>query len=333
MKKSKKLWVGMFVVCFVTFTLASAVFAQTQFAIGTASATGTWYPLGAALSKIINDNVKGVTVTVESTKGGMANVHLLAKKELEGALVPSWAIADAFKGKGDYARMEGFPAKVAGWFSFAPNDLTILVPKNSEIKSIRDFKGKRINLGAPGTFNRPILKMVLEEYGLSTEDVKGYDIAVGPAVNRLKNRQLDAVWWWAATPASAFTDASVSIETRLIPVEAKMVAKITKKYPWFNVAVIPGNTYKGTAGQTKTLFTKITAAMISGVDSNLVYQMTKAIFENLDSLGRLHPIFKKLTKGNALEGIAIPLHPGALRYYTEMKFPGVEEFVAKFGKL
>ena len=307
--------------------------ADAYFAIGTAKATGSWYPLGAALSKVINDKTSGISASVEATKGGMANVHHLAKGEFETALVPSWAILDAMKGTAEYAGKKGFPAKVAGWFAFAPNYLTIMVPNDSGIQSIKDFQGKRINLGAPGTFNRPILQMVLETYGIGTSKVEGFDIAVSPAANRMKNRQLDAIWWWSANPASAFTDASVSIDTRLVGVEPKMIDTLTGKFPWFKAGVIKGGIYKGSDADVRTIFTKITAAMTMAVNEDTAYKVTKAVFENLGTLGQLHPIFKRLTKENALEGLAIPLHPGVAKYFKEVGVPGLDAFMKEVGKL
>ena len=285
------------------------------------------------MTKVINDKADGVKASVEATKGGMANVHHLAKKEFEAALVPSWSIADAMKGTGEYAGKAGFPAKVAGWFAFAPNYLTIMVPNDSAIQSIKDFKGKQINLGAPGTFNRPILQMVLETYGIGVSDVEGFDIAISPAANRLKNRQLDAIWWWSANPASAFTDASVSIDTRLVGIEADMVKTLTTKYPWFKAGKIEGGIYKGTDAAVDTVFTKITAAMTMSVSEETAYKVTKAVFENLETLGQLHPVFKRLKKDNALEGLAIPLHPGVAKYYQEIGIPGLDTFMEKVGKL
>ena len=306
--------------------------AETYVSIGTAKATGSWYPLGAALSTVVSKHAAGVTAKVESTKGGMANVHLLAKKQVDVAFVPPWAIADARKGAGDYKGKKGFPVKVSGWLGFAPNYLTVMVPADSAIKSVNDLRGKRVNMGAPGTFNRPILRMVLNEQGIAVKDVKAFDIALGPAVNRLKNRQLDVVWWWAATPASAFTDASVSLNTRLIGLSPASVKQLTDKYSWFSAGSIPAGTYKGTAQATPTVFTKISAAILSSVPDEVAYKMTKAVFENLKELGAIHPVFKKLSKANVLEGLSIPIHPGAEKYFREVGVPGLDAFVKKMAE-
>ncbi len=320
-------------VLMVVFFTASPASADSYLAIGTAAATGTWYPLGAGLSTVINENTEGIRATVESTKGGEANVHHLARKDMEIALVPPWSIADAFHGRDKYAGVEGFPAKVAGWFAFAPNDLTIMVRKGSGIQSIKDFRGKSVNLGAPGTFNRPILEMVLETYGMSTDDVSGIDIAIASAANRLKDRQIDAIWWWSATPASAFTDASVSIETRLIGIEPPMIEKLLEKYPWFTPSTINPGAYRGNDTKIQTLSTKIVAAMTADVPSQVAYDATKAVFENLETLGKLHPVFKGLNKETALIGLTVPLHPGVLKYYEEQNFPGLDAFLNSVGKL
>ena len=207
-----------------------------------------------------------------------------------------------------------------------------MVPEGSRIKSVADMRGKSVNMGAPGTFNRPILQMVLEEHNIKVADIKSLDIALGPAVNRLKNRQLDAVWWWAATPASAFTDAAVSIKTRLVGLTPKMIDKLTGKYSWFSKGLLPPGVYKGSASATPTVFTKISAAMLSSVPNEVAYKMTKAVFENLDELGAIHPVFKKLSKENALDGLSIPLHPGAEKYYREIGVPGLEAFVKKMAQ-
>jgi TRAP transporter TAXI family solute receptor len=303
--------------------------AETYVAIGTAKATGSWYPLGAALSTVVSKHASNVTAKVESTKGGMANVHLLAKKQVDVAFVPPWAIADAIKGAGDYTGKKGFPAKVSGWFGFAPNYLTIMVPAGSGIKSVADLRGKSVNMGAPGTFNRPILQMVLKEHGIKVSEIKPLDIALGPSVNRLKNRQLDAVWWWSATPASAFTDAAVSIDTKLVGLTPSMIDKLTGKYSWFSKGSVAPGVYKGTASATPTVFTKISAAMLSSVPEDVAYKMTKAVFEHLDELSAIHPVFKKLSKENALEGLSIPLHPGVEKYYREIGVPGLDAFAKK----
>lgn len=331
MKQVKNRMATLFVAGAIGAMASTGAFAQTYVSIGTAAATGTWYPLGAALSSVISKQVPGITVKVEATKGGLENVHLLAKKEVDVAFVPPWAIAEAVKGAGEY-QGAGFPSKVSGWFGFAPNFLTIMVPANSKITSVGDLRGKSVNMGAPGTFNRPILEMVLTEHGIKTSEVEALDIAVGAAVNRMKNRQLDAVWWWSATPASAFTDASVSIDTRLIGLDAAMLGKLTDKYAWFNAGDIAPGSYKGTATKTPTIYTKISAVMLDSVPTDVAYQMTKAVFENLEELGRIHPVFKDLTKENALQGLSISLHPGVEKYFREIGVPGLDSFVRKMAQ-
>lgn len=331
MRNSRIYVVATLVVAAIWAVHLSPAAAQSKyFRIGTAGSTGSWYAIGGALSKVIGENVSAVRTRVETTKGGYANVGLLAKGDVEVALVPPFLVSDAVKGIGNYAGKSGYPMKVGGWFSCCLNTLTVMVPKDSPIKTIKDLDGKSINMGQPGAVNRYILQKVVEVLGLKLDEMA---ISIGPAVNRLKNRQIDAVWWNASTPHGRLVDASVSLDVRVIGMGKASADKVVAKYPWLDHGVLPGGIYKGTPAPTSTLVSAVALVMQLSVDEEIAYQVTKAVFEHLDQLGQMHPVLKQVNLDNALSGITVPLHPGVYRYYKEKNAKGLAAFVKQYGKL
>jgi TRAP transporter TAXI family solute receptor len=311
--------------------LAPPAAAQTEFfRIGTAGSAGAWYAVGGALSKVIGENVSVVRPRVESTKGGYANVGLLANGDLEAALVPPYVMPDAVTGKGEYAGKQGYPLEVGGWFGCCRNYLTLMVPRDSDIRSVADLNGRSVNMGNPGSLNGYVLERIVEVLGVKPD---GLAISIAPAVNRLKNRQIDAIWWNAPIPNGNFVDASVSLDLRLVGVDEALAGKVASAYSWTAPAVIPAGSYKGTDTDTPTVASAVALVMRLDVDEETAYRTTKAVFEHLDELGRLHPVLKELSLDNALTGLTIPLHPGVYRYYKEKDVKGLDAFVQKHGML
>ncbi|MBI4182778.1 MAG: TAXI family TRAP transporter solute-binding subunit [Proteobacteria bacterium] len=314
--------------------LALPAAAQSKYlTIGTAGSGGAWYPIGGAMAKVIGDNIKTIQPRVEATKGGYENVELLAKGDIDIALVPPFALSDAFKAKGDYAGKPGYPLKVGGWFGCCDNILTIMVPKDSPIRSVMDFKGKRVVMGNPGSTNRYIMYKVIEALGISPGDFQPLDISIAPAVNRLKNRQIDVLWWNATTPHGALVDASVSLDLRVLPLEKPLADKIVNTYDWMDHTVLPAGTYKGMDKDAPTVVSAIALVIHQHVDLETAYRLTKAVFENLDELRQIHAAYKPISLASALNGVNIPLHPGVARYYREKGVARLVDHEKRFGKL
>lgn len=327
----------MFAVVAAVATLAvfgTPVSAQSEYlTIGTAGSSGSWYAFGGALAKVLGDNVPDLQPRVEATKGGFANVDLLAKGELDVALVPPFAADDAVKAKGEYAGKANYPLKAGGWFGCCENILTVMVPKDSPVQTLMDFKGRQVNMGNPGSTNRFITYKVIDAIGLDPDSFTPLDIFIGPAVNRLKNRQIDAIWWNATTPHPALVDASVSLDLRVVPIEGEIADKIVNTYDWMSRTVLKAGTYSGMDKDVNTVVSGVTVVMHQNISVDLGYRLTKAVFENLEALRQIHPAFKAISLDTALNGVNIALHPGVAKYYEEKGIKGLAEHQKKYGKL
>lgn len=300
--------------------------AKTKFAtIGTGGITGVYYPTGGAIAKIVNKKRKeyGIRCTVESTGGSVYNVNNIMAGELEFGVVQSDRQYQAINGsKG--AEWEGKPQKdLRAVFSIHPESITLVASVDSGIKMIKDLKGKRVNIGNPGSGQRQNSIDALTAAGIDYEkDLTAEGVKAAEAPGLLQDGRLDAFFYTVGHPSGAFKEATAgATKVRFVSVTGPGIDKLIEKKPYYAKSVIPvKELYPGAENEEETVDTfgvKATFVTSSKVDEDMVYAITKEVFENFEAFKSLHPAYSVLTKDNMLEGLSAPFHPGAVKYYKE----------------
>jgi TRAP transporter TAXI family solute receptor len=280
----------------------------------TAGTGGAFYPIGAAMSKIINDNEPTLKVTSQASGGSIENIRLMENKEVEFALLGGDSAVQGFKGLGKF---EGKPQNFSGLFSMYTQPLSLVVPADSSIKSFSDLAGKKVAVGAPGSGSEVKSKAVLEALGIPYDKIKPQFISFSEAVDGMKDGNIDVGMIWAGLPVPAIMDLSTVKEIRLIPFTEEEIKTINEAYPYIYKATIPAGTYKGVDVDVLGLAVNTQAVVRNDVDEETVYKFVKTLFENVDDLHAAHKAAKEITAKTAVHDV-IPLHPGAEKYFKEI---------------
>jgi len=314
--------------------LFNAVEAQAQdkfLSIGSCPVGCTAYTWSAGLADVINRNVKGVKANAEETKGYVANVKLLQKGELEAGFANSLSSYQAYSATGPFAGTE--KGKVLSWMAIAPMAMHLITLKDGPVKSLADLKGKRIGMGQPGGTSMLDADALMAILGLVPDkDFKPFRIRLGNMMDALGDGNLDVALWEGSFPLPPLIKLTATREIALLPVPDDVFKKVKAEYPPYFRLAIPGKTYKGVDAGTQTYGLANALVISREVPEDLVYRMTKAIFENLNALKGVHPAFGQVSKETVLNGFAAPLHPGALKYFREIGVPGIEDFVKQTSK-
>ncbi|MCL6612013.1 MAG: TAXI family TRAP transporter solute-binding subunit [Peptococcaceae bacterium] len=296
--------------------------AQTQkdLNVATGTTSGVYYVLGNGMAQMWNAKVPGVRATAQATEASVQNMNLLQKKEADIGFTMNQVAGNAYEGKDKF---QGRPNKdLRVMTGLYPNVVQIVVPAKSDVKSVKDLAGKRFVPGAAGSGTEVSCREIFALYGIDymgKKNMKADFVGFTEAVELLKNGQSDGAFISAGVPNSAIMDLSNSTSVRLLPLEKDMVDKICKEMPWYYPTVIKANTYKG---QTEDVLTVAQANLLvtrADLPEDLIYQLTKAIFENQKDLVNAHSAAKDITKENALKGLmGVPVHPGAAKYFKEI---------------
>lgn len=307
-------------------TLVAPVAAQAEFlSIGSCPVGCTAYTWSAGIADVINKNVDGIEATAEETKGYVANINLLQDGEIEASMATSLSSYEAWAATGPYEGSE--PGKILSWMSIAPVGMHIVALEDGPVNSIEDLKGKRVGMGQPGGVSMLDANALMGM--IAGEDFEPFRVRLGDMVDMLSDGNIDAALWNGSFPLPPLIKLAAQRDMKLIPVSDDFFAELNAKYPPYFRLSIPGGTYEDVAGDTPTYGLANGLVISADVSEERVYEMTKAIFENLDELAGVHPALGRVSKETILNGFGAPLHPGALKYYREIGVPGIEEFVAR----
>ncbi|MEO5695781.1 MAG: TAXI family TRAP transporter solute-binding subunit [Burkholderiaceae bacterium] len=280
----------------------------------TGGTSGVYYPLGVALGKIYADKIPGVRTQVQSTKASVENLNLLQKGKGEIAL----ALGDSVKSAWEADAEVGFPEKLdklRGVAAVYPNVIQIVAAESSGVKTFADLKGKSLSVGAPKSGTEVNARRIFEAMGLSYKDLaKTEYLPFGESVELIKNRQLDATLQSAGLGVASIRDLASSLPVTVVSIPADVAKKLG---PPFVATTIPANTYTGQTADVPTLAVVNFLVTHAGVSEETVYQMTKQLFENLPEMVAAHKAATAIQLKTAVEGMPVPLHPGAARYYKE----------------
>lgn len=299
--------------------------------IGTGSIGGTYFPIGGLIASAISSppgsrpceqggscGVPGLIAAAKSTQGSVENVLAVAEGALDTALSQADVAFFAYSGKGAFA---GRPplASLRAIANLFPEAIHVVVRWESAITDVAELRGKRVSLGEPESGTRVISRILLAAYGLDEKDVEARYEKVGVAGDLLVAGEIDAYVMVGGDPVHAIADAADRVDISLLPIRGTIADKIMADHPFLARATIPAGTYEG-VDETPTLAVGALWVTSMAVDTDLVYGMTRALWHanNRALLDGGHPHARRMTVKSALDGVAIPLHPGAVRYYEEV---------------
>lgn len=290
--------------------------AKKDYILATGGTGGTYYPFGGAIANIWNTKIENMNVTAQATGASAENLRLINKGEAEYAIVQNDVMDYAYNGTDLFAGEKLSNIMTIG--TLYPEVVQIAVSKDSGIKSVADFKGKRISVGDAGSGVEFNAKQIMEGYGLTFDDIKKSNLSFKESADGIQNGTLDGCFITAGVPNAALQELAFTAGLILVPVEGEAAKKICEKYGYYTQTTIPGGTYKGTDTDTPALAIKATLAANASLDEEIVYQMTKALFENLNDLSIAHAKGKEVSAQAAVTGVSVPFHPGAKKYYNEI---------------
>jgi len=284
-----------------------------QLIVATGGTGGTYYPLGGGMADQITKNA-GVTATAQSTGASAENMRLIRDQGADIAFTQSDIAEYANKGTAMFeqdGKIETFQA-IGALYN---ETIQIVVSPDSGINTVADLKGKRVSVGAPGSGTEMNAQQILEAYGLKFEDVQLQRLSFADSSKAIQDGQLDAAFQTAGTPTAAITELAATKGVKIIPIDADKIDAIVAKYPFYTKNTIPGNTYQTVSEDVNTVAVKSMLVVRSDLSEDLVYKITKSIYENLDKLG--HAKAKEIKLENALSGVSLPVHPGAKKFFDE----------------
>ncbi len=286
----------------------------TKMILATGGTSGTYYPLGGAMAQLWNSKAKIVNVTAQATGAAIENLRLINKGDAELAIVQSDTMDYAYKG------IEVFKEKLPDVRAIAylyPEVIQLVVRADGGINSVADFKGKKVGVGAPGSGTEANFRQIIDVFGLTYKDMQPNYLSFSECADRFKDGQLDAFIVVAGIPNSAIMDIATQHNIKILPISDDMIGNINKKYPFLSATTIPANTYKGQTSNVKTIAIMATLVANAKVKDDVVYAITKALFDNLPDLATAHAKGKEIKLDTAVKGMAIPFHPGAEKYFKE----------------
>jgi TRAP transporter TAXI family solute receptor len=295
--------------------------AKTTFiTIGTGGITGVYYPTGGAIAKIVNKkkDLYGIRCTVESTGGSVFNVNAIMAGDLQFGVVQSDRQFQAINGLAEW-KDKGKQEDLRAVFSIHPESITLVAAVDAGINDIADLKGKRVNIGNPGSGQRQNSIDALEAVGIDYKtDMNAEGIKASESASLLQDGRIDAFFYTVGHPSGSIKEATAGArKVRFASITG--VDSLLEKYPYYAKAYIPVKLYPGAENteNVDTFGVKATFVTSAKVSDDVVYAVTKEVFDNFDAFKKLHPAYAVLTKEGMLEGLSAPLHPGALKYYKE----------------
>jgi uncharacterized protein len=297
---------------------APAVAADKFITVGTGGIVGVYYPLGGAICRFVNASRKdhGLRCTVESTGGSVFNINAVMSGDMDIGFAQSDTQYYAMKGEGAFKDKP--QPKLRALFSVYPELFTLVTRQDANIKNFGDLRGKRFNIGDPGSGTRSTTELVMAATGLKKEDLRlATELKFVEMAPALCDNKIDAFTFVAGHPNAIFQEAATSCASSIASVSGPGIDKLVKDNPFYAKAMIPGKMYKGTDNPQPSFGVLATVVASADMPEATAYTITKAVFDNFDDFKKLHPAIANITKEGMLAGNTVPFHPGALKYFKE----------------
>ncbi|WP_187430794.1 hypothetical protein ROLI_041530 [Roseobacter fucihabitans] len=298
----------------------SVASAQEQFiTIGTGGQTGVYFVVGQSICRLVNRGTAdhNLKCTAPSTGGSIANINAIKAGDMDMGVAQSDWQFHAYNGTSEFEGNKFDKARAV--FSVHGEPFTVIARADAGITSFADLKGKRVNIGNPGSGQFATMQVVMGALGWTMDDFAlASELKPAEQAAALGDNKVDAIIYTVGHPNGSIQEAVSTVDAVLIPVTGAEIDKLIADNPYYAGASIPGGMYEGTPADTNTFGVKATFVTSSDVDDDVVYQVVKAVFDNFDRFKRLHPAFENLTEESMIkDGLSAPLHPGAERYYKE----------------
>ena len=305
---------------FAAALAAGSAHAQQQFiSIGTGGVTGVYYPTGGAICRLVNKNRKehGIRCSAESTGGSIYNINTIRAGELEFGVAQSDWQYHAYNGTSKFEDQGKFE-NLRAVFSVHPEPVTILARTDAGIKNISDIKGKRLNIGNPGSGTRGTWEVIEEALGWERGDLKlASEMKSAETGQALCDGKIDAYFWLVGHPSALTQESLATCDSHLVNATGAEIDKLIADNSYYRSATIPAGMYNNEEDVT-TFGVGATFVSSADVPEEVVYVVVKAVFENFDSFKKLHPAFANLTEEEMIsDSLSAPLHDGAAKYYKE----------------
>ena len=287
----------------------------TLLTIATGGTGGVYYPLGGALAQIYTREIPGMVASAQATVASVFNVQALEQGKVDVAFAQGDVAHVAYTTGTD--TIQTAHRNLRGMAVLYTNTVQIVVREDSDIRTVADLRGRRVGVGAPGSGTEVAARIIVEAHGLQYDDVLVDYLSFTEVAAQMQDRTLDAGFVSASYPVAAITDAATSMGIRLLPVTPDTVARIREEYPFLKAVVIPKGTYRGMDEDLPTIGMDNVLACRAGLPDDLVYQLTRVLFESLSELAETHAAARRISIEEA-PNTSIPLHPGAARYYQEV---------------
>lgn len=293
--------------------------AETFITIGTGGQTGVYYVVGQSICKLVNRGQAdhGIKCTAPSTGGSVANINAIKEGSMDMGVAQSDWQAYAYSGAPEFE--SGKFEDLRAVFSVHGEPFTVVARADAGIESFDDLKGKRVNIGNPGSGQRGTMEVIMSALGWSKDDFAlASELKSAEQSAALGDNKVDAIVFTVGHPNGSIQEATTTTEAKLIPVEGAEIDGLVDANSYYAKATIPGGMYKGSDADTNTFGVKATFVSSATVDEETIYQVVKAVFDNFDRFKGLHPAFANLKEEDMIaDGLTAPLHPGAERYYKE----------------
>ena len=305
----------------LALSIGVPVWAEQKFVtIGTGGVTGVYYPTGGAICRLVNKNRNkhGIRCSTESTGGSVFNLNTIRAGELDMGVAQSDWQYHAYHGSSKF-KDKGANRELRAIFSVHPEPFTVVARVDSGIRNFGDLKGKRVNVGNPGSGQRGTMEVLMDALGWKMSDFAlTSELKSSEQSMALCDNKIDAMVFTVGHPSGSIKEATTSCDSVLVNVTGSAVDMLVAENDFYRTATIPGGMYSGNANDTKTFGVGATFVTSTRTPEDVIYQVVKAVFENFDSFRKFHPAFRNLDKRQMIkDGLSAPLHAGAVKYYKE----------------
>jgi len=316
----RRVFTGVLILCLLTFFSAThlemAQAARKYVSIASGWVVGVYFPLAGAISRIAHEKLPDIKITVESSGASVANAKLIATGDADLAILQNDIAYYALNGT---KPMFDKPVpNIRGVAALYPEHCQIHARKDAKISSVKDLKGKRVAVGPLGSGTEANAMQILEAYGLKFEDLgKVERLSAAESADYLKDGRIDAAFYTVGVGASAIVDTALMVDTMIVPIDGPQADALIKKYPFYAKDKVPAGIYKGVDKDVPTVAVLAILVAKAELEEDIVYRITKAMWENIGRIESAHAKGKEVKLEKALIGMPIPLHPGAQKFYKE----------------
>lgn len=293
---------------------------QTFISIGTGGVTGVYYPAGGAICRLVNrDRAEhGIRCGVESTGGSIFNINAIRSGELEFGIAQSDWQYHAFNGSSQFED-DGPFEDLRAVFALHPEPFTVVARADAGVTNFEDLEGKRVNIGNPGSGQRGTMEVVMDAMGWDMDSFALVtELQAGEQAQALCDNNIDAIVYTVGHPSGAIQEATTACDTVLVNVDNETIRELVESRDYYRMATIPGGMYRGTDADITTFGVGATFVSSAAVPDDVVYEVARAVFQNMDQFRSLHPALEALdTSEMVSDGLSAPIHDGAARFYEE----------------